>query len=402
MISYDPDYEPQLKDYDGDLSKRWYILFKIWDTDKQDFVFRQYKGLNKYKTLAARRKAARQKVEEIKQLIAQGYTAGKAKASLKEYDIRRLSLRQAMDYFLNMKNAASTEGDKFSLSPAWNEKGSLSYGTFKGYRNTRNQVIEWLELNKLQGIRLLEVDSSTANHLFEYLKNTKGVANKTYNHHLAFLRAVYTFFGKREDGVNVRNPFGQVEKKKVPKSKKHAAFTNAQIEAIHKLILAKGDKQLYLFIQFIYYTFARPGLELRLLQVKDIRDRTIYIPGDRAKNDEGEHVSIPKGLEKLIDEYGLRSYPPDDYVFTTEGQPGKVHVGKNYFYKRHSAILEQLGLADKDYTIYGYKHTGAINLYRKLKDIKKVQQHCRHSNIHQTDQYLRDLGVLAEEEELDF
>lgn len=71
-------------------------FFKIWDTDKQDFVFRQYKGLNKYKTLSSRRKAAKEKIEEIKKLIVQGYTAGRAKVSLKEYDIRRLTFRQVV------------------------------------------------------------------------------------------------------------------------------------------------------------------------------------------------------------------------------------------------------------------------------------------------------------------
>jgi len=402
MNFFDPEYEPQLNDHNGDLSKRWYILFKIWNTDKQDFVFKQYKGLNKYKTLSARRKAAKEKIEEIKKLIAQGYTAGKTKASLQEYDIRKLTFRQAIDYFLNQKNQANLLGDKFQLNPIWNPQGSLSYGTFKSYRNSRNIVTQWLEDNKLHGIRLLEINRTTAHSFFQYLKQEKVVANKTFNHHLAFLRSIFTFYSKREEGITIANPFAHVEKKKVPKSKRHAAYTNSQLEAIHKKILEIKDNQLYLFIQFIYYTFARPGLELRLLQVKDIREKTIYIPGNRAKNDEGEHVSIPKRLETLIQENKLRIFPPEHFVFTIEGKPGSRPVGKNYFYKRHSKVLEELSLTDKEYTIYGYKHTGAINLYRKTKDIKKVKQHCRHSTIQQTDQYLRDLGALAEEEELDF
>jgi site-specific recombinase XerD len=402
MPQYDPNYEPRLNDYDGDLSKRWYIRFRVWDTDKQDFVLKDYKGLNKYKTLAARRKAAKQKLDEIRILLTQGYTAGNAKASLREYDIRKLTLRQAMDFFLNAKNRSAQDGDKLRLDTTWNPEGALSYGTFKSYRNSRNQVVLWQEASKLEGLRLLDVDTNTAHHFFEYLHAARQVAGKTFNHHLTFMRAVYSFFGKREEHITIRNPFANVAKQKVPKSRLHAAFSGTQIELIHRKVLEKGDRQLYLFIQFIYYTFARPGLELRLLQVKDIRDKTIYIPGERSKNNEGEHVSIPKGLEQLIGEYKLRSYPPQHYVFTTEGIPGPVHVGKNYFYKRHAKILEELGMDDKEYTIYGYKHTGAINLYRKMKDIKKVQQHCRHSTIHQTDQYLRDLGVLAEEEELDF
>jgi hypothetical protein len=273
MSFYDPDYEPQLKDYNGDLSKRWYILFKIWDTDKQDFVFRQYKGLNKYKTLSSRKKAAKEKIEEIKKLIVQGYTAGRAKASLKEYDIRKITFRQAIDFFLNEKNQETTLGDKFLLNSVWNSKGSLSYGTFKSYRNSRNILVQWLEDNKLHGIRLLEINRTAAHSFFGYLKQEKAVANKTFNHHLAFLRSVFTFYSKREEGITISNPFSHVEKKKVPKSKRHAAYTNFQLEAIHRKVIEKGDKQLYLFIQFIYYTFARPGLELRLLQIKDIREK---------------------------------------------------------------------------------------------------------------------------------
>jgi hypothetical protein len=39
------------------------------------------------------------------------------------------------------------------------------------------------------------------------------------------------------------------------------------------------------------------------MQVKDIRERIVYIPPERAKSDEGEHVEIAPELEKLIQEH---------------------------------------------------------------------------------------------------
>ncbi len=38
---YDPDHEPRLFDAGGDVTKRWYIDFRVWDTDKKAFVRKQ-------------------------------------------------------------------------------------------------------------------------------------------------------------------------------------------------------------------------------------------------------------------------------------------------------------------------------------------------------------------------
>lgn len=149
------------------------------------------------------------------------------------------------------------------------------------------------------------------------------------------LRAMVKFFIGREDGFTWNNPFLKVQKKSKKRSNKHVPYTNEQFSLIKLKALERGEKQLYLFIHFIYYLGARPGQEIRLLQVKDILKKTVFIPDDRAKNDKGEHIVISKGLERLIQEYKLRSFPPHYYIFTTEGEPGEEHVGKKYFYRRH-------------------------------------------------------------------
>jgi integrase len=76
-------------------------------------------------------------------------------------------------------------------------------------------------------------------------------------------------------------------------------------------------------------------------------------------------------------------------------------VGKNYFGDINAAVLEALQFNDKEYTIYGYKHSGAISLYIATKDIKLVQAQCRHANSVQTDIYLRDLCLLSQPEGLE-
>jgi integrase len=257
---YDPDYTPRLYDAGGDVTKRWYIDYRIWDTDKQDFVRKQYTGMNKYPTLRARKKVSAEKLEAIKQLIEQGYTAGKAKLTIRPYDIRRLSLREAMDYFLNHKNSSDTDGNPFVLNETYNPESSIKKNTFKPYKNYRNQLLEWLESQQMHGITLLQFDVSTANAFFDYLKRKQKLSAKSHINYLGFLRSVYSFYAKREEDIVIRNPFLLVDKKRVAKSKRHVAYTDEQMERIKAHMLKSGDKQLYLFIHFIYYTFARPGI----------------------------------------------------------------------------------------------------------------------------------------------
>ena len=51
-----------------------------------------------------------------------------------------------------------------------------------------------------------------------------------------------------------------------------------------KHLLEKGDMQLFAFVNFLYYIFTPFNEEIRRLQVKDIREKTIFIPSSRAKN----------------------------------------------------------------------------------------------------------------------
>ncbi len=57
-------------------------------------------------------------------------------------------------------------------------------------------------------------------------------------------------------------------------------------------------------------------------------------------------------------------------------------------------MLQTLGFTEEQHTLYSYKHTGAINLYKSTKDILAVQRHCRHSSSAQTDAYFSKYGVI--------
>lgn len=97
-------YEPRLFDADGDLAKRWYIDFRVWDTDKQAFVRKQYTGMNKYRTLKDRRRVAKEKLAEIRELLKAGFTAGETPTVNLGFDPTKATMLDAVKFVAGRKS----------------------------------------------------------------------------------------------------------------------------------------------------------------------------------------------------------------------------------------------------------------------------------------------------------
>lgn len=380
-----PDYEPRLFDADGDITKRWYIDYRIWDTDKNAFVRKQYTGMNKYRTLKDRRRVCREKLAELKELLAAGYTAGKT---------------PALDLGINMTTATVQEAVTFVHSTkGLGSRGQESYATLLR-RLKEFPQLAGMPVRVVQPLNVLAFLQHHAKRgmLKNHAKEGRTIGAKSYNALRDTLSSVFNYLIKLD--LVSKNPVKGLERRRVEASERHRPYTEEQRQLIQQAVLASGDQQLLLFIQFIYYSFIRSGGELRLLQIKDIRADSVRVPSERSKNDKAEHVAIVPQLARLIDQHRLRDYPSDFYVFTRHGKPGAEPVGKNFFARRHGAILEAVGLTDPEYTVYGYKHTGAINLYLKTRDIEVVRRHCRHAHAGITANYLRGLGVMMDADAL--
>ncbi|MFD3001418.1 tyrosine-type recombinase/integrase [Pontibacter toksunensis] len=387
---------PQTENGKPNLDARWSVSFWVWSEikNKKVRIIRDY-NINQFKTVRERKARASEVIEAVNELLKEGYVIAKDKP-LPEItfeptvDRDNLKLTEAITNYI--------EENRTSLSP----------NTIRGYRNLNNVLTEWLEYNAIAGIRLIDFNQDAAKAFFNYLKLERkvdrngveevGVSNKTYNNYHTNLNRIYNALV--EDGTikKKHNPIQKIKRKKKTVSTQHVPYTTDQLREIKKLILMKGDKQLFLFVSFIYYTAARPGRELRLMQVKDILEDTIYIAADRSKVDEGRHASIPPALEELIQEHGLRSYPPDYYVFTRYQEPGLKPVGKEYFWERHRKVLEELGLTDQEYSMYGYKHTGNIQLYQATKDLIAIKEQNGHTSLDQTYNYMVRLGQIRKVE----
>ena len=385
-----------------DLSKKWYVEFWPWsEIEGKKVRVRREWDINQSKTVKAREKAGKEKVDLVNKLLKKGLTiksdqkADKEKQITSQKSIHRntLTVKLAIERYIKVQT------------------GSLSPNTLSGYTNLANVLIPWLKTKGEENILIINFKGDLVEDFFNYLKlervvetgppgNKKikvGVSNKTFNNYHTNLNAVLNHFIRTKGIIKKKkNPLKLISKKNA-ESGKHIPFLPEQIVKIQEKALEKKDFQFLIYIKFLYYTFGRPGKEVRLLQVKDIREKTIFLPATRTKRGRGRHVSIPPALEEIIKEYKLRDFPRNYFLFSHSGQPGPEPVGKNFFYNKQRAILDELGFTDQEYTLYGYKHTGNINLYLATNDIMAVFEQNGHSSLDQTRNYMRDLGLLRNE-----
>ena len=285
------------------------------------------------------------------------------------------------------------------------DREGVSEGSVGNYDRTKRSIERFMVWKKIPlNFKLRSLHFGFINEFFNYLKIELKLANKSFNNHRTMFHAtIQCLIDQNQKLFGGVNPIRVVKFLKT-KTKKHAAYSIDQMNMITGAAEKHGDFQFILFIKFIYFTLARPKKEIRLLQVKDIRmhmKRILFVAGN-AKTQE-QYVGIGKPLAKIIEDSGILNFEPNDYVFTVAGTPGKTPTGKKYFYLRLVKYLEETGLdeVNPDFTLYGFKHTGAIQLYMATKDIKLLQRQCRHTTVSQTDQYLRHLGVFDDFQNLD-
>ena len=397
-------YKPAiLSDKNGDLSKIWTVNYYVWSERKSELV-RKRVTFN-HATAAERYFNAGNYIEAINEALKDGLIVDPVVTEISNTDLTpKTSIQDAFNKFLEIRGK------------------SIDPNTLKGYKKDINIFLEWAKKTTISEtnsklISEMPINTFTSNEVFRFsdyidgkvtnkldkdgnvISSKTGVAKKTYSNYIATLRTAFTFLINRK--VLKENPFLDVKKRKGGSSQ-HVPYSPKQVREFKRICLeVLGDEQLWLFINFIYYGFFRPREEGQYLQVKHILKRTIIVPGDIAKNDNSEHVRIPKGLQELIEKHKIRNYPPNYYVFSQEKRPGAKNVGINYFYKRNRKVLNLAKLTDQEYDLYGWKHTGVIALYQKTKDMKLIQIQCRHKDINTTDKYLRELGLFMDDNALD-
>lgn len=359
-----------LYDAGGDLSKRWRVTFYVWDTRTHRLVRKQKWISNNFKTKAQRLNQANRLIKEINRLLIEGYHLGETTA---------------------IKNSSSgliTWIDAWELA-ADRKKVQVRVRAIKMMEFLIHQLKVFLSKKNQESIPLQFVDRPLVDEFLAFLYDRK-VSNTTKNMYIRFTKLLFNDLVNAE--IISASPTKGIKLFSTDQVNQQAFQKDLQSKLLERY--AQECPEILPLVQFMYYSFIRPG-ELLQLQVKHIQERTIFVPGHISKNKKSEHVLISPALERLIEKNKIRQAPEHYYIISHDGLPGVKRPCKHYFSNRHLQIRKDLKLS-KEYTLYCWKHTGVTDTYRQTRDIEFVSRQCRHSSLDMTKRYLRGLGLLLE------
>ena len=176
--------------------------------------------------------------------------------------------------------------------------------------------------------------------------------------------------------------------------------TRKQEEVLHKPIkdvktlldeIYKFNKNLHLCCLITYCCLLRPHQEIRLLKWSDFNDDLSYLSlsGSRVKSKRNRHVPVPLVVRKLL----VRK-DQNINIFSSKEKPYNNDYFKTLF-RRFKSVNPQV---DKGVTLYSFRHTGAIEIYKRTGSLSKLQTAMGHSSLNVSLTYLRGLEVVELEE----
>ena len=141
-----------------------------------------------------------------------------------------------------------------------------------------------------------------------------------------------------------------------------------------------------------YGCLLRPHREVRELTWGDFTDELKYIrlSGDRNKSGRHRIVPVPYFVKEV-----LKKNEDHLNIFSGTTEPYGAYYFKTLWkrFAKHSKLLEE------NRTLYSFRHTGAIDAYKRTGSIEKLKSAMGHSNIIVSLTYLRGLDIAELQEE---
>ena len=184
--------------------------------------------------------------------------------------------------------------------------------------------------------------------------------------------------------------------------KKSKLKSRKQTEILHKPIVnikdlfarvKSYDYDLFICCLLTYGCLLRPHQEIRLLKWEDFSSDLSYIclSGNRVKSRRNRIVPVPNYIKCELKKCGA----PQLNIFSNRQLPYNL----SYFslkWRRFKKLNKDL---NNNLTLYSFRHSGAINIYKRTGSLSKLQTAMGHSSLNVSLTYLRGLEVAELKEE---
>lgn len=173
----------------------------------------------------------------------------------------------------------------------------------------------------------------------------------------------------------------------------HKAYDKAKMKALLNFIKKKSPP-LYLCCLLTYGCWLRPHVEVLSLTKRQFKNNCteIHLAGKENKGGKIRVVYVPDYVRKDLEPL-LSDLEPDTNIFSG----GNGVLNKHFFttkWKRLRSTLIKDKLIEDGQTIYSFRHSAAIEIYKRTKDIYLLQKLMGHGSIGVTQKYLRSLGQV--------
>jgi len=192
----------------------------------------------------------------------------------------------------------------------------------------------------------------------------------------------------------LRNPINQTPRAKA-KSVLHEVFSKEELTGVLNY-LKENYSNLHLCCLLTYGCFLRPHREIRLLKLAHFHNdlTEIHLSGQENKSGRIRTVFVPNYIREELNFRLGKLVDPDANIFTLTGQPFNDDYFKTQWSRAKTEMLK-LGLIRSHQTLYSFRHSSAVNVYKKTKDLHVIQQLLGHSDMIVTMNYLRGLGATS-------
>lgn len=180
-------------------------------------------------------------------------------------------------------------------------------------------------------------------------------------------------------------------------AKLHQVYDKKQLKDVLDFLL-KEYPNLHFCCLLTYGCFLRPHQEIRLLKKKHVNDEInkIVLAASENKSRRVRTTIIPEYVKDVLKVRLAEISDPEVNLLSNQIEPYNDSYINTQWSRAKKRMIE-LGILEEGHTIYSFRHTAAVNVYRKTKDLHILQQLLQHSNMIVTLSYLRGLGELDEE-----
>jgi len=246
-------------------------------------------------------------------------------------------------------------------------------------KDAKRIVTLWKRYEKEQHLRNLTLDKLQPSHIRNFLvrPNWSAKTQRTVKSTLSPLLSEFT-----------PNLVQSVRLKK-PTSTLHKPFDN-----VNEVLDAVKDynQELYLCCLMTYGCLLRPHREIRELTWSDFSEdlRYIHLSGNKNKSGRNRIVPVPSYVRDI-----LVKGDSNHNIFSGSNKP----LNQDYFKTLWSRFKRQSDILEQGQTLYSFRHSGAIEIFKRTGSLHKLQRAMGHSSLNVSLTYLRGLEVAELKEE---